>query len=81
MRATLTRKPVSRLRVPRAAAAALAALWLSGCASGVQTPLPEMSRPAAASMSLQEHQKAVTDLQEVGRTHDDAAERQIESSR
>ena len=81
MSAVLSRHAARHPQLFLLGSATLAALCLSGCASGVQTALPEMSRPAASSMSLQEHQKAVNELQEVGRTHDDDAERQIESSR
>ncbi len=58
------------------------ALALGGCASGISTPLPDVVRtPVASSVSQQDHQKAVDELQRAGRTHEQDAEKQIESSR
>lgn len=55
---------------------------LGGCASGIQTPLPELpTTPISSSMSQQDRQKAVDELEQAGRTHGEAAEKQIESSR
>jgi len=58
------------------------ALTLSGCAAGIQTPLPEMPRSSVStSMSQQERQKAVNDLTHARDTHEQDAEKQIEQSR
>jgi hypothetical protein len=55
---------------------------LGGCASGIQTPLPDLpTTPISSSMSQQDRQKAVDELEQAGRTHEEAAEKQIESSR
>lgn len=55
---------------------------LGGCASSIQTPLPDLPKShVSSSMSQQDRQKAVDELQKAGATHEQAAEEQIESSR
>jgi hypothetical protein len=66
----------------RGAAAAFLALALSGCASGITTPLPDVpATHVAPQLNLQERKKAVSDLEKAGAEHEEAAERQIEQSR
>lgn len=53
-----------------------------GCASPIQTPLPDSIRPPAnASLSDKERKAAVDDLARKRETHEQDAEQQIEQSR
>jgi hypothetical protein len=63
-------------------AAGCLALGLGGCGSGISTPLPDLPPShTSTAMTLKDRQKAVTDLEQAGATHEEAAERQIEQSR
>ena len=59
------------------AAAALA----GGCASSIQTPLPEAKPMASTAMTSEERKKAVEELDRKRATHEKDAEQQIEQSR
>jgi hypothetical protein len=59
------------------AAAALA----GGCASSIQTPLPEAKPMASTAMTSEERKKAVEELDRKRATHEHDAEQQIEQSR
>lgn len=63
-------------------AAVCLVIGLGGCASSIQTPLPDLPKShVSSSMSQQDRQKAVNELQKAGATHEQDAEQQIESSR
>jgi hypothetical protein len=63
-----------------AGAAFCLAFAMTGCSS-ISTPLPDLKPAASTSMSQQEHQEAVDELNRKRDTHEEDAERQIEESR
>ena len=83
MQLDVPREVAGRRRLAGACCAAVCtALILGGCASGITTPLPELPRSnVSTAMSPQERQRAVDELNRAGATHEQDAERQIESSR
>lgn len=65
-----------------AAAGLAVAAIAGGCASSIQTPLPDVIRPPAnASLSDKERKEAVDELAKKRATHEQDAEQQIEQSR
>jgi hypothetical protein len=58
-----------------------AAVLPGGCASGIQTPLPETKPMASTAMTTEERKKAVEELDHKRATHEKDAEQQIEQSR
>lgn len=71
-----------RRQTPVRCAAVGAALALGGCASTITTPLPELPNShVSSSMSQQDRKKAMEDLGRARDTHEQDAEKQIESSR
>ena len=56
------------------------ALAAGGCSS-INTPLPDLKPSVSTSMSQQDRQKAVDELNSKRDTHEQDAERQIEDSR
>ena len=78
------RMPLVRLRVrPRCWAAAVACLTLAagGCAS-INTPLPDLAKRTATPASVvQERKKEMDDLNHARETHEQDAEKQIESAK
>jgi len=56
------------------------ALCLAGCSS-ITTPLPDLRPRTSTAMSQQEHQRAMEELSHKRDTHEEEAERQIESAK
>ena len=56
------------------------ALCTAGCSS-ITTPLPDLRPRSSTAMSQQEHQRAVEELSHKRDTHEEQAERQIESAK
>jgi len=65
----------------------MAAAWLTvavlgaGCASSVQTPLPDLRPSGSTAMSNQQQKQAVDELNRLRTTHEQDAARTIEESR
>lgn len=65
----------------RLLAGLLLALSMTACSTSVQTPLPDLTPVSSSSLSQEEQQKAVEELNRKRATHEQDAEKQIEQSR
>jgi hypothetical protein len=74
-RRTMALAPISRCKVAVVGLAMLA----GGCAS-ISTPLPDPKPTASTALSKQDQKKAVDELTQKRDTHEQDAEKQIESS-
>jgi hypothetical protein len=75
-RHTMALTPISCLRT----AVVSLSLAAGGCSS-ISTPLPDMTPTASTSMSANDQQKAVDELNKKRDTHEEEAEREIENAR
>lgn len=65
----------------RVLAGLLLAVSMTACSTSVQTPLPDLTPVSSSSLSQEEQQKAVEELNRKRATHEQDAEKQIEQSR